>query len=161
MKSFAFAKNLNLKRLLLIAVVVLATSLQGCAAGLGGAYEHQLGYCHMGDKTLIYKRIEYGQLIWPGAPTETNASPGGRNKNCLGGASFTGQMPVPEIMTVEWQTIDGPRHRVSIPIRAKLNPKHPMTSIDVRFNDEHVQVLQIYLNGLQPYKNASTIIFEQ
>jgi len=158
MKSFAFAKNLNLKRLLQIAVVVLATSLQGCAAGLGGAYEHGIGYCNMGNKTLVYRHLEYGKLIW--LKEDTNPHIGG-DKNCLGGSVFVGEMPIPVTMTVEWQTSDGPRHKVVVPVRSLVTNKHPARRFQVRFNDEHVQVVQVYFNVRQPYLDASTVIFEQ
>jgi len=153
MKSFAFAKNLNLKRLLQIAVVVLATSLQGCAAGLGGAYEHGVGFCNVGDKALIYSKIQYNHIT---RLQEVVHKAG--DKQCLSDFGYVAYMPIPVTMTVEWQTVDGLRHKAIVPIRSLVTNKHPARRFQVRFNDEHVQ---IYQTNVTLTARDYTLVFEQ
>jgi len=158
MKSFAIAKTLNLKRLLLIAVVVLATSLQGCAAGFG-AQLHGLSYCNAGDKDIVFLRIQYGEIIYPFDPVIKIR--GGLDKNCIDGHGITGYNPIPQSMTVEWKADGYSAKRAIIPIRSLMTNAHPMTNIKIRIEDEKIQIRQIFLSGSQPFRNASTIIFEQ
>jgi hypothetical protein len=157
-------KTLNIKQLLLIPIIALVMVLQGCAtsttAGQSEAYEHGIGYCNAGDKKIIYLKIQYGEVIRPGGDPVRNFT-GGLDKNCNNGSGYSAYMSTPKTMHVEWQTIDGPRHNVEVPIRALLTNKHPTTEIKVRLNDEHVQIIQININGLQPFKNAATVVFEQ
>jgi hypothetical protein len=157
MKSFAFAKNLNLKSLFLIALFSLATSLQGCAAGLGGAYEHGIGYCNVGSQKIAYLKIEYGDVLRPIELSFQKLFIGG-DKNCLSGGSHVAYMPIPVTMTVEWQTVDGPRRKAIVPIRSLVTNKHPARRFQVRFNDEHVQV---YQTNVTLTTRDYTVIFEQ
>jgi hypothetical protein len=153
-------RTLYFKQLLLISVIALVMVLQGCATGgsSGVAYEHGIGYCNIGAKTLVYRHLEYGNVVW--LKEDTNRHKGG-DTSCLGGSVYVAQMPIPETMKIEWQTEGGVRHKVDVPLRSLISSKHPTTQIKVRFNDEHLQIMQINLDGLQPFKNVKTIIFEQ
>jgi hypothetical protein len=150
-------KNLNLKRLLLIAVVVLATSLQGCAAGLGGAYEHGVEYCNIGKQKLTYLKIQYAEVMRPIEVQFRNFLEG-NDKQCINGRGTVAYMPIPVTMKVEWQTTEGSRHSTTIPIRSLVTNMHPARRFQVRFNDEHVQ---IYQTNVTLTARDYTVIFEQ
>ena len=134
-------------------------ALSGCATAPSVAFFHGIGYCNAGDKTITFHKIQYGEVVQDGGGSHNFK--GGMDKNCINSYGYSSVMPIPKTMIVEWQIEDGPRNRVDVPIRSLITSKHPVKHIKVRFNDEKMQILQINLDGLKPYLNATTVIFEQ
>jgi hypothetical protein len=121
---------------LLLAVGVF--QLQGCSA-MQEPF-HQLGTCNVGNANLTYTRIQYGQVVWP--MNTATFWRGGKDPNCLNNFSISQTMPIPKIMTVEWATEDGVHHKTDVPIKSKLNGRYSTHTIQVRINDDRVEVFE-------------------
>jgi hypothetical protein len=151
-------RTLNIKHLLLIPVIAMVMFLQGCTVGATGgqAFLHGFEYCNIGTQSLDYIKIEYGEV----RPTEVKfiKKRAGGDINCIDRSGTTAHMPVPVNMRVVWETTDGKRNSATIPIRSLVTSKHPITSFQVRFNDEHVQV---YQTNVTLEVRQYTMIFEQ
>ena len=113
--------------------------LQGCAS-MQKPY-HTLHYCNVGTVTLTSFKIQYGPVHLPFFANIPYR--GGTDTKCLGGASTSGPMNIPETMQVEWSTVDGQEHRADLPVRSKLNGRYPTDTIDVRFNGDHVEIFEM------------------
>jgi hypothetical protein len=126
------------QRVIGLSLTVGVVLLQGCSA-IQEPF-HQLGHCNVGNSNLTYTRIQYGQVVWP-----MNAATfwlGGKDPNCLNNFSISQTMPIPKTMTVEWTTEDGVHHKVDVPIKSKLNGDYPTHTIQVRLNDDRIEVFE-------------------
>ncbi len=100
---------------------------------------HAIEYCNMGNTTITFIKINYGEVIWP--LTSDRNDRGGKDLNCSGGSSLVSQMPVPEVMTVEWAIENGKTRKVNIPVKSGLDSRYPVRAIKVKFNNDHVEVV--------------------
>jgi len=108
---------------------------------------HRLHYCNIGPVDLTSIKIQYGKVVWPFYREEKYGGKG--DTRCTGGASVSDNMVIPETMDIYWKTAEGKEFTVTTPVRAKLSRTHPVNTIEVRFNDEQVEVFEILRPPLQ------------
>jgi hypothetical protein len=126
------------QRVIGLSLAVGVVLLQGCSA-IQEPF-HQLDQCNVGNSNLTYMRIQYGKVVWP--MTAEKFYRGGRDPDCLNGSSISQTMPIPDVTNIEWTTADGRHHKVDVPIKSKLNGHYSTHTIQVRINDDHVEVFE-------------------
>lgn len=138
--TYMIEKNATLMRRLFgaIATFTFLILVQGCAIAQNQL--HSLEYCNIGNTTITFIKIDYGEVVWPLTP-ESNYR-GGKDPNCLGGSGIGAPMPIPEIMTVEWAIENGDKRKINIPIKSKLNGKYPLSVIKVKVNNDQIEVVE-------------------
>lgn len=51
-------------------------------------------------------------------------------------------MRIPDAIQVEWATEDGGKYTASTPIKSRLNGRYPTHTIEVRFNNDQIEVFE-------------------
>ncbi len=148
-----------LKMNLIVWLCLVCVHLLGCATVQSDAFFHGIGYCNAGLKDITYLKIQYGNIERPVGQPLSNFT-GGLDRQCNNGADYVTMMPIPENVKVEWQTINGPRHKVTVPIRSLIKSANPVSRIRIKLIDEKLQILQISFDDRQQINSRSVVIFE-
>jgi hypothetical protein len=132
----------------LVPVALLAT-VSACSTVQGlGEFEHGLSVANKGDTKIFNVVIQYGKI------TRKECVPLCHPKS--GGGVWNAPMPVPDTAQVSWETADGQKHQVTVPVRTRVKDLRRLRNLYFQFNGDQLVVIQ----GLD-YNNPTIFEYEK
>ena len=96
--------------------------------------EHGLSVANKGDSRISNVVIQYGKI------TRKECVPFCHPKS--GGGVWNAPMPIPETMQVTWETSDGQRRDVTVPVRSRVKDRNRLETLYLEFSGSQLSVQQ-------------------
>lgn len=127
----------HMPRWILVFILLASVLLTSCASDW--RVQHGIFLMVKGTLPLYDIQVVYGDKVieMPG-----KAAPGG-------GSGWNARMVVPEVMIVRW-TAESERHEVTIPVKKKLDPDHPIENWILVFDAHRVELIRQVLLATSP-----------
>ena len=105
-----------------------------------GEIEHGLSVANKGDSRISNVIIQYGKITRRecvrGCPPKSEAG------------LWNAPMPIPETMQVTWETSDGQKHEVTVPVKSRIRDRYRLRTLYLEFSGSQLSVRQ-GLHGLE------------
>ena len=96
--------------------------------------EHGLSVANKGDSRISNVVIQYGKIM---------------RKECVpfchpksGGGVWNAPMPIPDTMQVTWETSDGQKRDVTVPVKSRIKDRHRLETLYLEFSGSQLSVQQ-------------------
>ena len=105
-----------------------------------GEIEHGLSVANRGDSRISNVVIQYGKITRRecvrGCPPKSEAG------------LWNAPMPIPETMQVTWETSDGEKHEVTVPVKSRIKDRYRLRTLYLEVSGGQLSVRQA-LHGLE------------
>ena len=105
-----------------------------------GEIEHGLSVANKGDSRISNVIIQYGKITRRecvrGCPPKSEAG------------LWNAPMPIPETMQVTWETSDGQKHEVTVPVKSRIKDRYRLRTLYLEVSGGQLSVRQA-LHGLE------------
>ena len=105
-----------------------------------GEIEHGLSVENKGDSRISNVVIQYGKIM---------------RKECIpfchpksGGGVWNTPMPIPDTMQVTWETSDGKKQEVMVPVKSRIKDRYRLRTLYLEFRGTQLSVRQA-LHGFE------------
>ena len=105
-----------------------------------GEIEHGLSVANRGDSRISNVVIQYGKI------TRKECIPFCHPKS--GGGVWNAPMPIPDTMQVTWETSDGQKREVTVPVKSRIRDRYRLRTLYLEFSGGQLSVRQA-LHGLE------------
>ena len=105
-----------------------------------GEVEHGLSVANRGDSRISNVVIQYGKI------TRKECIPFCHPKS--GGGVWNAPMPIPDTMQVTWETSDGQKREVMVPVKSRIKDRSRLRTLYLEFSGGQLLVRQA-LHGLE------------
>ena len=105
-----------------------------------GEIEHGLSVANRGDSRISNVVIQYGKI------TRKECIPFCHPKS--GGGVWNAPMPIPDTMQVTWETSDGQKREVMVPVKSRIKDRSRLRTLYLEFSGGQLLVRQA-LHGLE------------
>jgi hypothetical protein len=115
--------------------VASLTTLSACSTVQGlGEFEHGLSVANKGDSKIFNVVIQYGKIT---------------RKECVKwclpkseGGLWNAPMPIPDTAQVSWETADGQKHQVTVPVKSRVKDPGRLRTLYFEFSGDKLVVAQ-------------------
>lgn len=124
--------TLGLRQLLPVALIA---ALSACSTVQSlGDIEHGLSVANKGDSRISNVVIQYGKV------TRNECTLGCPPKS--GGGVWNAPMPIPDTMQVTWETSDGKKREVTMPVKSRIKDRSRLRTLYFEFTGDRLVVMQ-------------------
>ena len=102
--------------------------------------EHGLGVANRGDSRISNVVIQYGKIM------RNECIPFCHPKS--GGGVWNAPMPIPDTMQVTWETSDGQKREVTVPVKSRIKDRYRLRTLYLEFSGSQLSVRQA-LHGFE------------
>lgn len=136
----AYFKKLTLGLWQLVPVALMV-ALSACSTVQSlGEIEHGLSVANKGDTRISNVVIQYGKI------TRRECTLGCPPKS--GGGVWNAPMPIPDTMQVSWETSDGKKREVTVPVKSRVKDRYRLRTLYLEFSGSQLSIRQ-GLHGLE------------
>ena len=123
------------------AFIGIALSFSACSTVQSmGEIAHGLSVANKGDSRISNVVIQYGKI------TRKECVPFCHPKS--GGGVWNAPMPIPDTMQVTWETSDGQKRDVTVPVKSRIKDRNRLRTLYLEFSGSQLSVQQ----GLTGYE---------
>ena len=123
------------------AAIGIAFALAACSTVLGlGEIEHGLSVANKGDSRISNVVIQYGKV------TRKHCIPFCHPRSESG--LWNAPMLIPDTMQVTWETSDGQKREVTVPVRSRIKDRNRLETLYFEFSGSQL-VVQQRLDGYE------------
>ena len=129
------------RRVCTFAAISVCMALAACSTVQSlGEIAHGLSVANRGDSRISNVVIQYGKV------TRKECIPFCHPKS--GGGVWNAPMPVPDTMQVTWETSDGQKREVTVPVKSRIRDRYRLRTLYLEFSGSQLSVRQ-GLHGLE------------
>ena len=149
MKPCQWSPSIVYRGLRVCALAGIFLTLAACSAVQSlGEIEHGLSVANKGDSRISNVVIQYGKITRKecvkGCPAKSEAG------------LWNAPMPIPDSMQVTWETSDGHKREVTVPVKSRIKDPRRLRNLYFQFSGDQLIVIQ----GLD-YNNPTIFEYEK
>ena len=135
MKQFHLSHSKFFCSLRVCVFIGIAFAFAGCSTVQSmGEIEHGLSVANKGDSRISNVVIQYGKI------TRKECVPFCHPKS--GGGVWNAPMLIPDTMQVTWETADGQKRDVTVPVKSRIKDRNRLGTLYLEFSGNQLTVRQ-------------------
>lgn len=135
MKPCQWSPSIVYRGLRVCALAGIFLTLAACSAVQSlGEIEHGLSVANKGDSRISNVVIQYGKI------TRKECVPFCHPKS--GGGVWNAPMSIPNAMQVTWETSDGHKREVTVPVKSRIKDRYRLRTLYLEFSGSQLSVRQ-------------------